>query len=169
MWTEVFRYAKWEWAVGSIRRVGGGVFFVFADFDGNDPNAPSGVFAHEFIEDFEEVLCQALAGALFGVIDVPSLGGGGGELWGDGVVGSEDAGVVEVFVNPLFYEFDFAEIDDEAVFVGRFTGECYGDVPVVSVHERAMSVVQMLAVGEGYVEVCFPASYHFMMSSKNSR
>ena len=61
--------------------------------------------------------------------------------------------MVEVLIDPAPQILEFSKIDHEAVAVGLAAGKCQRDLPVVSVYERAMPIVVMLAVGERNVAV----------------
>ena len=74
--------------------------------------------------------------------------------------------MIEVLVDPGFEVFKLAEVNDEAVRVGFAAGEGDGNRPVVAVNERAMAIVQVLAVGERNVAVGFFAGEHLFKSGE---
>ena len=109
-----------------------------------------------------EVAGDAFAGGVFDEVDFEeAVGGEGLEVGEAGVGGGEEGGVVEVFVDPVGEVVEFAEVDDEAVFVELVGGEGEGDGPAVSVYAGAASGVAGLAVGERDVSVGFGTGEHF--------
>jgi hypothetical protein len=65
----------------------------------------------------------------------------------------EYAGVIQVLLNPALDELELAEVHHKAVLVRLVASEGDCERPVVSVHERAMSVVQVLPVGKGNIRI----------------
>ena len=77
-----------------------------------------------------------------------------------GVVGVEQAGVVELAVDPLLEVVQFAEVDDKAIGVGRTTGKGQRNRPVVPVDEGAVPLMAVLAVRKRDIAVGFRTGKH---------
>lgn len=140
--------------------VGGGVFAVFFDLDLGDPGAIGGLCPDEGGEDLVDVPGEAFAGAVGQDVGLEKVAGRGEQGVFFRVVLIEEAGVIEVFVDPGFKVFEVAEVDDKAVGIGLAAGEGEGDRPVVPVDLGAVSGVEVLAVGERDVAVGFFAGEH---------
>lgn len=142
-------------------RIGRRVFRIFDDFDRGEKGATAGGVVDHGAENIEQVPGHAFAGAVRHHVGFPE--GASADLEeriAQRVFGAEDAGVVEVFVDPPLKEFQFPEIHDEAVLVGGVAAEGERDRPIVAVDERAMAVVAVLAVRPGNVRVGFLAGDH---------
>ncbi len=85
-------------------------------------------------------------------------------MLGFGVVRVEEAGVVEVLVDPGLQILEIAEVDDEAIRIGLAAGKGQGNAPLVAVDQGAVAFVEVLAVGERVVAVGFFSSAHLLNS-----
>jgi hypothetical protein len=106
------------------------------------------------------VLRHTFTGTTGDEVYLPSTRAGGDYLLAERVAIVEDAGVVEVMLDPLLDDFEFSEIHDEPVRIRLVTAERQREGPVVPVDEGAMPVVVMLPMCEGHVGVGFPARNH---------
>lgn len=106
------------------------------------------------------MLCEAFAGAVGDDVCPEQFARAGEQCFRLGVVCVEEAGVVQVFVDPCLQVFELTKVDDEAIRIGLAAGEGQGDAPIVPVDEGAVALVQVLAVGEWNVAVGFFTSEH---------
>lgn len=68
--------------------------------------------------------------------------------------------MVEVLFDPCSEVFQVSEVDDEALGIGLSASEGEGDRPIMTVDERTVPVVSVLAMGKGNVAVGFFAGQH---------
>jgi hypothetical protein len=68
--------------------------------------------------------------------------------------------MVEVLFDPCSEVFQVSEVDDEALGIGLSASEGEGDRPIMTMDERTVTVVSVLAMGKGNVAVGFFAGQH---------
>lgn len=138
----------------------GGVAAVFLDFDRQYPDPSVGLFLHEGVQDGPEVGGDPFAGTVGDAVHFEGFGGGLNDPVGEGIIFIENAGVIEMVFQPLAEELQFAEVDDETIFVEFFAAKGEGETPVVAMDLCTVPIVLVLAMGEGNVVVGFATSQH---------
>ena len=68
--------------------------------------------------------------------------------------------MIQIFIDPLLEVFELSKVDNKAVFIGFVTSKSQYDCPVVSMDERAVAIMVVLAVGERNVAIGFFTSQH---------
>ena len=116
-----------------------------------------------------QVMCDTFTGAVrqdIGFVEMTEMGE---HFFCFRITFIKKAGVVQMFVDPVLDVFEFAKIDDKAIGIHFAAGKGQRDVPIVTMNERAMSVVLVLPMGKGYVTIRFFAGEHFLEKRKIRR
>ena len=93
------------------------------------------VFSYHGIEGIKEMFGDAFAGGVLHDGDLEQAGVGQGlQLGKPRVIGSNDGGVVQIFVDPVGKVMKFAEIDDKTMLVQLIGSESKRDGPAVAVY-----------------------------------
>ena len=118
------------------------------DFDFDEECAPVGVFAHKRIDRAKNVLGEPLTGAVVEHHHLVNGWGGRHDGLAQWVVAVEHAGMIELLFEPDADELHPAEIHHEPVLIQAVGTKREAEAPVVAMHQRAMSGMPVLPVGE---------------------